>query len=104
MAVKLVTLAAVTGIGTAKAISTKHTAVTSLTIQSDNGNTGSVFVGDSSVTTGTGLIVDEGDVAVLTADNVGVGSEEFFLDEIYVVSGTGSNTVRLAAYQRRGAN
>jgi len=101
VAIKLVTLPAITGIGTATPVSSDHIAVTSLTLQSQNDNVGSIFVGGPNVTIATGLIVDEGDVTVITADNIGVGSEEFFLDEVFVISGTASNTVRAAAYRRR---
>ena len=105
MAIKLQTLPAVTGIGTATAISPPpgidELRVTSLTLQAENGNTGSVYVGDEDVTTSTGLILDEGDAMVVTADMIGSSSEEFMVNEVYVISATGTNTVRAACFRRR---
>ena len=100
MAIEIQTLPALTGIGAATALG-EHIAVSSVTIQSQNDNVGSVYVGDSTVTISTGLIIDEGDATIITADMIGSSSEEFYLDEIFVISATAGNTVRVAAFRRR---
>jgi len=62
---------------------------------------GAVYIGGPNVTTATGLKLDEDDVLVLTADMVGSHSEEFYLNEVFVISATGTNSVRVAAFRRR---
>jgi hypothetical protein len=76
--------------------------MTSLTLQASNSNVGSVYVGDSSVTTANGAEIAPGDTCQIAADSGGrLATEEFFAEECYVVSGTGGNTVKLIGFARR---
>jgi len=102
MAIKIQTLPNITGIGTAPQVNPNHIAVTSLTLQSEDDNTGDIYIGDSSVTVGTGLILVPGATAEITADGIGKGgADEFFIDEVYLISSTSANVVRAAAFRRR---
>lgn len=103
MAIKLVTLPAVTlAASTATQVSTQHIAVTSLTIQAEDGNTGNVYFGDSSVNSTDSFFIMPGNTGEITADSMGRGgTDEFFLDEVYIYSDTGGNSVRLGAFRRR---
>lgn len=85
----------------AQPLSLDHLAVASATVQAEDGNIGNIFIGASGVTTSTGVILAEQDPAVIEAGNRGHGSEEFYLDEVYVVSGTTGNKCRVAAFVRR---
>lgn len=75
--------------------------VSSLTITALDSNTGDMYVGDSSVVAGTGTPLPPGAVAVLTGDEIRGITEEFYLSDVYINSGTAGNKVRLLAFQRR---
>jgi len=102
VAIKIETLPVITGIGTAKKVSTDSIAVTSLTLQAEQDNVGDIYVGDSNVTISTGLIVAPGDATAITADTFGRGeTEEFFINEVFVISITAANKVRAVVFRRR---
>lgn len=104
MAVKVQTLPPVTvaSAGTAVAVGSTAIAVTSLTIQAEDDNTGSLFIGDATVSSTNGLELVPGATAEITADSIGRGqSEEFYINEIYVNATTSGDTARAAAFRRR---
>jgi hypothetical protein len=78
-----------------------HIAVESLTVQAEGGNIGDIYIGDSTVTVNSGVILAERDPALIKYGQRGHGSEEFYVDEIYVVTGTTGNKARVAAFVRR---
>lgn len=86
---------------TPQPLSTDQIAVTSVTVQAEDGNVGNIYLGDSSVTTSTGIILAEQDPAVIEVGNRGHSAEEFYLNEVYVVSGTSGNKCRISAFKRR---
>lgn len=103
MAIKLVTLPAVTlASATPTKVSNTHIAITSLTIQAEDSNTGNVYFGDDTVNSTDGFFIMPGNTAEITADSFGRGgTEELFLDEVYLYTDTAGNSVRLGAFRRR---
>lgn len=82
-------------------LSSDHIAVTSLTVQAEDGNIGNIYIGDENVTTTSGIILAEQDPAVVRVGNRGHGAEEFYIDEVWVVTSTSGNKCRVAAFRRR---
>jgi hypothetical protein len=103
VAVQLVTLPLVTiaAGGTAERLSSSGIAVTAVTIQASLDNTGSIYVGDSTVDADTGIVVAPGDACTVEAPVGRHGPEEIVLNEIYVVSSTTGDSCRVAAFRRR---
>lgn len=103
MAIQLKTLTPITFTsGVRVPASTDHIAVTSLTIQADDDNTGNIYVGDVTVTAATGLELIGGNTCEITGDQVGRGgAEEFFLDEVFLISSTTGAQAELACFRRK---
>lgn len=75
--------------------------VDSLTIYAEVTNTGNVYVGDSSVSSATGIPIAPGDTAEIDLDMGSKAGEEISLDDVFVVSSTSGNKVRLTALVRK---
>lgn len=103
MAVKLVTfpLLTLTSSGVPYQASGQRLALTSLTLQAGATNTGDVYVGGEGVSTSTGMAIAPGDTCEITADLGGRFSEEFYADEVFIVTNTGGNTVRICGFTRK---
>lgn len=103
MAVQLATFPVVTlTANTPAPLSSDHVAVTSVTVSTYFNNVGNVYIGGSGVTTLTGEAVPPGDSAVVRCTtNRAQAGEEFFLDEVYVVSANTGDKVRVNAFKRR---
>lgn len=103
MAIRLETLPVITmsSSNVPVQLSSTATRVTSVTIQADRTNSASIYLGDSSVTTSTGMEIVPGETAEVTADNVRAGSEEFLLSDLYLVSGTSGMIARAAVFRRK---
>ena len=74
--------------------------VHSLTVQADATNVGSVAIGDETVTVASGILVGPGDSAVITAEDDGRWND-FDLSEVFIISNTSGNIVRLSGFLRR---
>ena len=100
MAVKLQALAPVTLTlsNTAYQLSSTPMAVTSVTLQASYSNAAKVCFGDSAVTASSGLEIPPGDTAEITAD---VKGQEFYLDEVYLISSSAGQVVRAVAFVRK---
>lgn len=102
MSIKLVTLPALTlSAGVATKISTEHVGVTAISFQADDSNVGNIYIGDSTVTSSTGMILSKGNTASLSGDSSRGWSEEFHLDEVYVVASSSNDIVRLSCFKRK---
>ncbi len=103
MAIGLKTLPAVTVAsgGTAVKLTANETWVTSVTIQAEFTNVSKICLGDSTVTTSTGIQIPIGDCATIDApQGPRGGAEEFDLSKIYINSSTTGDGVRIIAFGR----
>jgi hypothetical protein len=103
MSVKLQTVSSVTTAvdNTAISLSASQVLTTTLTVQAEATNTESVFVGGSSVTTASGLELEPGDVMEIEGPNTRGITEEFDVQDCYIISTTAGQKVRLAGFQRK---
>lgn len=103
MSTKLTTFsrASLASSNVAQQVASSAIAVASLTIQAESTNTGSIFIGDSTVTTTSGIEVGPGDCAVLEGPLGPRGPEEFLISEVYIVGANAGDKVRLSAFRRR---
>lgn len=104
MSVKVQTLSPVivASAGTAVQVDSNETPVSSLILQAQDSNTGSLFVGDSTVTSTNGLEVVPGATIEITGDSFGRGqSNEIILSDIYVNATTSGDRARAAAFRQR---
>lgn len=102
MAIKIATQAVVTidSGGVAKQLASSPIAVTSVIIQAEYNNVGRISIGDSTVTTSTGIEIGPGDTFSLTVESIkDIG--ELLLNDIYVISNTAGDAVRLMIYRRK---
>ena len=86
--------------GTAQAFA-ENVACTSILIQSDRLNTGSIYVGDSDVNSTNGMELTPGESIPITADMVNGNTDELFPADIFIDTDTGGNVVRAKALRRR---
>lgn len=100
--VKFKTLAEVTVVtaGTRVAISTSSLQVYSLSIQSLSTNTGSQYVGDSTVSSSNGMVFNPSDVAELDGPPGAREPHQFDASTIYVDSSTNNAKFRVSAWIR----
>jgi len=86
--------------GTAEALSDTSLPLSSLSIQAAPSNTGTIYIGDSSVTTSSGF----GCLAAKDSTEISVESlfktGEFDLKDIYVISATTGDKVRIAYFRK----
>lgn len=104
MALKLKTLAPVTlsSSNTAYALSTTdEVPYVSITISADSTNTGSVYLGDDTVTPTNGQEIRPGEAALINTPIRPSGSEEFHVTEIYVTTATAGSKVRIVGWRRK---
>ena len=86
--------------GTAVPLSATSLPVSSIIIQAEYTNIGRVSIGDSAVTTSTGIEIGPGDTFTLNIESLAkVG--EFDLADVYVVSNTAGDKVRLLILRRK---
>ena len=103
MAVKLTTTAAITvaAAGTAVTVSAINRAVSSVIIQAEDGNTGNIFVGDSTVDSSNGIILTPGEATEISGDDRRSGLDELILSDVFVDAATNGDAVRVAFFARR---
>ena len=82
-------------------LSASQVPVTSLTIMADGTNIGSVYIGDDAVSVANGMEVPPKDICEATPELLNTYVKEFFANEVYVVSATAGNSVRVAGWVRR---
>jgi hypothetical protein len=103
MALKIYTLPIITiaSGGTAVPLSATSLLAASITIQADRNNVGRISIGDSTVTTSTGIgELGPGDPAVIEYSGNSRDSAEFDIKDIYVVSGSAGDIVRVSIMKR----
>ena len=103
MAQKLNTNAVVTvaSAGTAVAVNTTETPVTSVVIVAGTGNTNNIYVGDSTVSAANGIPLAAGKDISLGSDDIPRQADELFLNDIFIDTDTNGNTARVAFIKRR---
>ena len=103
MADKLHTLPAVTisAAGTRVQITTVETGAVSVIIQGDADNTGSIFVGDSSVTAASGIEIVANETVEISPPGVNGAREGLILSDLYVDADTSGNKARISYLKRR---
>jgi hypothetical protein len=85
--------------GTALPLASSSIPVASIVIQAEYTNVGRISIGNSSVSSNTGIEIGPGDTFTLSVETLHkVG--EFDLKDIYVVSGTAGDKVRILAFRR----
>lgn len=103
MSVKIEALSPLVQIATGSvAVPLKLTSLpaTSIIIQAEYTNIGRISIGDSAVTTSTGIEIGPGDTFTLSIESVSkVG--EFDLADVYVVSNTAGDSVRVLVLRRK---
>ena len=110
MAVKLTTglVISVTVAGTAVPLNTATPiprAASSVLIQADFSNTGSVYIGDSTVTTSTGFELPAGGSIEIGGDHRRLGQDEIILNDLFVNADTSNDKVRVGFFvKRKGTN
>lgn len=75
--------------------------VVSVTISADAANTAKIYIGDETVTASSGIELSPGESAVISTPLRPSGSEEFLLNEIYVVASTSGQLARAAVWRRK---
>lgn len=102
MAVQLFTLPAVTlaDANVPVAVTANRLAVTTLVIQAEPTNVGSIYIGQADVTTSSGLKVDAGDTIEMEGPASRAGIDELLADRVYVVTSTGGNSFRVSGFKR----
>ena len=103
MAVQLQTLDPITVAiaNQAYPLSDEHISVTSVTIEAEFTNVSHIAIGSSVVTTTNGIQVPKGDTALIEGPRRPTGSDEFFLDEVFVTSSSAGDGVRIVAWKRK---
>lgn len=104
MAIKLFTLAQTTVVtsGTEIQVSATQTPITTIIFSVPAANTGSIYVGDSDVSTTRGVEVPKGTTFSISVDQSGrSGGEEMFLSDFYVDAATNGDKVNVSYIKRR---
>lgn len=91
----------VTVANTAYPLSSEHIAVVSVTVQAEFTNTSKILVGSSNVSSSNAIEVPAGDTALIMTPQRPSGSEEFYLDEVFVTSTTSGDKARVVAWKRK---
>lgn len=87
--------------GVAVRISNLNLWVTSVTIEAAFTNVSKINVGDSTVTSSNGIEVTPGDTCAIEAPDGARNMAEMLLSDIWVVSATAGDSVRVAAFKRK---
>lgn len=97
------TLAPVTvaAAGTAVPISAVATPAIDIIITADAGNTGTVYVGDSTVDSSNGQPLAAGESYAIGTGGIRGTQEDFVLSDVYVDAATNGDSVRVAYTSRR---
>lgn len=74
---------------------------TSLLIQADPLNTGSIYVGDTTVSSSTGIALSAGQTLSITPDEIRAHSEGIVMNDIWFDTATGGNAARITYLKRR---
>jgi len=101
MAVKAITGTVVTiaAAGTAQQASTTAIPISSITFQAESGNTGNTFIGDSTVDSTDGLVLEPGlDITFTVVDSQ---TDEFILSDFWIDAATNGDKVRFSYIKRR---
>ena len=103
MAQKLFTGSVVTvaSAGTAEQVSSIETAITTLIVNADSTNAGTIYIGDSSVDSTNGIEVQPGDIVPISADPRSKYGEEVFLSDFYIDAATNGDKARISYIKRR---
>lgn len=86
--------------GTSKPLSTTSIPVTSVIIQAEYTNVGRISIGDAAVTSNTGMEIGPGDTFTISMESI-YKTGEFDLADIYVVSSTSGDSVRVMTFRRK---
>jgi hypothetical protein len=104
MAVKLVTLAqtTVTTAGTRVQVSASALPITTIVVSVPAANTGSIFFGDSNVSSTRGIEIAKGSTISITADLSGrPGGDEMILSDFYVDAANNGDDANISYITRR---
>lgn len=103
MALKLITLPAVTvaTAGTAQTISSSRIASMTVLVQASKDNTGRIYVGDENVNSTNGNELDPGEAMEITPEEIGGSSEEVIISDIFVDAQFDSDIARISFLGRR---
>jgi hypothetical protein len=92
----------VTTAGTRVQLTTTDTITSSVIIQAKNSNTGTIYVGDSTVSSTQGLELSPGESIAFTGDNRNEGqADELVLSDIWLDSSVNGEGVQWAYYKKR---
>lgn len=93
--VKLGSVVTVATAGTAVALDSSPIASSSIVVQSDPTNTGRMYVGDSTVDSTNGVVLEPGQTFEFEGDDRRGGGDEYRLDEIFVDAAVNGEKVRV---------
>lgn len=80
-------------------------AASSVLIQAEFGNTGTIYIGDSTVTTTTGFALCPGDSMEISGDNRTFGQDEVIVNDLFVNADSAGDKVRVGFFvKRKGTN
>jgi hypothetical protein len=92
----------VTTAGTRVQVSSTDTPISSIIIQASSGNSGVIYVGDSSVSSTAGIVLTAGQAWAVTADASGRhGFEEMVLSDFWVDSASNGDKFKVVYMKRR---
>ena len=103
MALKLVPLGVVTVTTAATAVPLTSTArpASTIFIQADKLNAGDIYVGDSTVDSTNGIVLEPGATLPLSGDQIRGITEGLILSDIFIDADTDGNSVRVYFLARR---
>lgn len=103
MAIKLKTgtVVTVTTAGTRVQISSQVRAVSSILIQGDESNKGNIYLGDDTVTASNGQAIGPGKGAEISGDQRPSGTEELFINELYLDASKDGDKARISYFIRK---
>lgn len=98
---KIFTAVTIATAGTRQQLTATSTAVLSVIVQADSLNTGKIYVGDSSVSSSSGIELAAGEAFVIEPQYF--GDNEINLSDIYLDTATNNNVARIQYITVRGS-
>jgi hypothetical protein len=99
---KILGAVTVTSAGTRVQLTASDIAAYAVLIQANPANTGNIFVGDSTVSSSNGAILEPGDFFVVEPD-ISEEMDEVNLSDIYIDAATNNDSVRVQYMTVRGS-
>lgn len=86
--------------GTPQPLTSNNIAAFSIAVQADPTNTNNVYVGDSTINSSNGHVLEPGAAIAISGEKNGI--DEVFLNDVFVDTDTNGNKVRIQYLTSRG--